>query len=162
MIVGLDIGTCWIRVAIAEIDEFGHLRIAGTSCEKSVGLRNGNIVNIEAASNAIRNAIESAEQNAGVEHSQHESTVAKDGMGADRIENAHHEYRDSGLIEHFLAVGQCDEHEKQGGCYWQNDLAPHFQLIPCPFHTGDRNAGHCRADQAQCHQPCQHIFTADI
>lgn len=67
MIVGLDIGTCWIRVAIAEIDEFGHLRIAGTSCEKSVGLRNGNIVNIEAASNAIRNAIESAEQNAGVE-----------------------------------------------------------------------------------------------
>ena len=66
------------------------------------------------------------------------------------------------FIEHFLAVDQCDEHEKQGGCYWQNDLAPHFQLIPCPFHTGDRNAGHCRADQAKCHQPCQRVFAADV
>ena len=67
MIVGLDIGTCWIRVAIADYDENGQLKIIGTSCEKSMGLRNGNIVNIEAASNAIRNAIENAEQNAGVE-----------------------------------------------------------------------------------------------
>ncbi len=67
MIVGLDIGTCWIRVAIADYDENGQLKIIGTSCEKSIGLRNGNIVNIEAASNVIRNAIENAEQNAGVE-----------------------------------------------------------------------------------------------
>ena len=67
MIVGLDIGTSCIRVAIGEFDENGELKIAGTACEKSIGLRNGNIVNIEAASNAIRNAIENAEQNAGVE-----------------------------------------------------------------------------------------------
>lgn len=68
VIVGLDIGTSNIRVAIGEIDdETGELRIAGTACEKSVGLRFGNIVNIEATSNAIRNAIENAEQNAGID-----------------------------------------------------------------------------------------------
>lgn len=68
MIVGLDIGTSSIRVAIGEIDEeTKSLKIAGTACEKSVGLRNGNIVNIESASNAIRTAIEEAEQNAGID-----------------------------------------------------------------------------------------------
>lgn len=68
MIVGLDIGTSNIRVAIGEIEEeTKKLKIAGTACEKSAGLRNGNIVNIEAASNAIRTAVEEAEQNAGVE-----------------------------------------------------------------------------------------------
>ena len=67
MVVGLDIGTSYIRVAIGDYDENGKFRILGTSCEKSMGLRNGNIVNIEAASNAIRNAIDNAEQNAGVD-----------------------------------------------------------------------------------------------
>ena len=68
MIVGLDIGTSSIRVAIGEIDEeTKKLKIAGTSCEKSAGLRNGNILNIEAASVAIRNAIEEAEHNSGVD-----------------------------------------------------------------------------------------------
>ncbi len=58
MIVGLDIGTSNIRVAIGEIEEeTKKLKIAGTACEKSAGLRNGNIVNIEAASNAIRTAV---------------------------------------------------------------------------------------------------------
>ena len=68
MIVGLDIGTSNIRVAIGEIDEeTKKLKIAGTSCVKSAGLRNGNIVNIEAAANAIHSAVEDAEQNAGVD-----------------------------------------------------------------------------------------------
>lgn len=67
MVVGLDIGTSCIRVVIGENDENGELKIAGTASEKSVGLRNGNIVNIEAASGAIRRAIENAEQNAGME-----------------------------------------------------------------------------------------------
>ncbi len=68
VIVGLDIGTSNIRVAIGELDEEnGKLRIAGTACEKSVGLRFGNIVNIEATSSAIKNAIENAEQNAGID-----------------------------------------------------------------------------------------------
>ena len=65
-IVGLDIGTNVIRVAIGEIDpETGNLQIAGTASKKSAGLRNGVIVNIEDAKNAIKEAIDAAEQNAG-------------------------------------------------------------------------------------------------
>ena len=46
-IVGLDIGTSEIRVAIGEIDpETGNVQIAGTASRKSAGLRNGVIVNI--------------------------------------------------------------------------------------------------------------------
>lgn len=68
MVVGLDIGTSAIRVAIGEIDEeTGKIRIAGTACKKSAGLRNGVIVNIEDAKEAIREAVEAAEQNAGTE-----------------------------------------------------------------------------------------------
>lgn len=81
MIVGLDIGTSCIRVVVGGEDDSGNFRILGTSCEKSAGLRNGNIVNIEAAANAIRNAIENAEQNGGVDvHSCYTS------IGGDQIE----------------------------------------------------------------------------
>lgn len=66
MIVGLDIGTTFIRVAIGDVDENGTIQIAGTSVIKSDGLRNGVIVNIEAAKNAIKDAIVLAEQNAGL------------------------------------------------------------------------------------------------
>lgn len=66
MIVGLDIGTSSIRVVIGDVDENGNVSIAGTSVVQSDGLRHGNIVNIEAAKNAIKEAIEQAEQNAGV------------------------------------------------------------------------------------------------
>lgn len=65
-IVGLDIGTSVIRVAIGEIDpETGSIQIAGTASRKSAGLRNGVIVNIEDAKTAIKEAIDAAEQNAG-------------------------------------------------------------------------------------------------
>ena len=65
-IVGLDIGTSVIRVAIGEIDpETGNIQIAGTASRKSAGLRNGVIVNIEDAKNAIKEAVDAAEQNAG-------------------------------------------------------------------------------------------------
>ena len=65
-IVGLDIGTSVIRVAIGEIDpDTNDVRIAGTASRKSAGLRNGVIVNIEDAKNAIKEAIDAAEQNAG-------------------------------------------------------------------------------------------------
>ena len=49
-IVGLDIGTSVIRVAIGEIDpETQKMVITGTAQKKSAGLRNGVIVNIEDA-----------------------------------------------------------------------------------------------------------------
>ncbi len=64
-IVGLDIGTCWIRVVIAEINSSGEIEIIGVSKKPSQGVRNGVIVNIEAAKNVIKDAIDEAEQSAG-------------------------------------------------------------------------------------------------
>ena len=66
IITGLDIGTSVIRVAIGEVDENGDLHIVATSAQKSAGLRNGVIVNIEDAKDAIKKAIEEAENTAGV------------------------------------------------------------------------------------------------
>lgn len=65
-IVGLDIGTNVVRVAVGEIDYEGKLSIVATSSKKSAGIRNGVIVNIEDAKDVIKDAIESAEQEGGV------------------------------------------------------------------------------------------------
>ena len=65
-IVGLDIGTSVIRVAIGEVDEDGNVRVIATSSKPSAGLRNGVIVNIEDAKDAIKDAVEAAEQEGGV------------------------------------------------------------------------------------------------
>lgn len=66
IIVGLDIGTCFIKVVIAEsVDD--RLEIIGVAKKPSQGLRNGVIVNIDAAMNSIKETIEAAEQMAGVE-----------------------------------------------------------------------------------------------
>ena len=81
MIVGLDIGTNHIRVAIGELNDSGGIEIAGTASRKSAGLRNGVIVNIEDAAAAIREAVESAEQNAGAE-----VTKCAIGIGGTQIE----------------------------------------------------------------------------
>lgn len=67
IIVGLDIGTSVIRVAVGVYDEASDtLQIAGTASRKSAGLRNGVIVNIEEAKEAIKEAIADAEQSAGL------------------------------------------------------------------------------------------------
>lgn len=65
-IVGLDIGTSIVKVAIGEINDEGKLTILATSTRKSSGLRNGVIVNIEDAKDIIRETIEDAERMAGV------------------------------------------------------------------------------------------------
>lgn len=66
-IVGLDIGTCFIRTVIAEIDSDGRIEVIGLSKIPSQGVRNGIIVNIDATKEAVQAAIEAAEQMAGVE-----------------------------------------------------------------------------------------------
>lgn len=65
-IVGLDIGTSVIRVAVGEIDIDGNLSVVATASKKSAGLRNGVIVNIEDAKDIIKEAVEAAEQEGGV------------------------------------------------------------------------------------------------
>ncbi|MBQ0003769.1 MAG: cell division protein FtsA [Treponema sp.] len=67
VIVGLDIGTSNIRVAIGEIIDENTVDILGLAKCPSAGLRNGSIVNIEAAIAAIKETVEQAEQNAGCE-----------------------------------------------------------------------------------------------
>ena len=67
-VVGLDIGTSMIRVAIGEIDpDTGNIRIAGTASRKSAGLRNGVIVNIEDVVDAL-SAVQNWKQNKGTVH----------------------------------------------------------------------------------------------
>lgn len=67
VIVGLDIGTSNIRVAIGEIVEDEKVEIMGLAQRPSGGVRNGTIINIEAAIAAIKETIEAAELNAGYE-----------------------------------------------------------------------------------------------
>ncbi|MDR1785096.1 MAG: cell division protein FtsA [Spirochaetaceae bacterium] len=67
-IVGLDIGTSFVRAVIAELSEDSELRITGFGkAPSSNGLRNGIIVNIVATARAISEAIESAELIAGTQ-----------------------------------------------------------------------------------------------
>ncbi|MCR4899827.1 MAG: cell division protein FtsA [Treponema sp.] len=65
-IVGLDIGTSVIRAAIGEVDDEGILHIVATASRKSAGLRNGVIVNIEDAKDAIKETLTMAETKGGV------------------------------------------------------------------------------------------------
>ncbi len=67
IIVGLDVGTSAVRVAIGELTSDGKVEIIGLSSKKSQGLRNGAIVNLEAAGSIIKDAVDAAEQNAGFE-----------------------------------------------------------------------------------------------
>lgn len=67
LIVGLDIGTSKISVAIAEPAPNGGVEILGVGIVDSEGLRRGVVVNIEAAMRSIAQAIERAENMAGRE-----------------------------------------------------------------------------------------------
>ncbi len=66
-VVGLDLGTNFVRVVIGEVSEEGVLEIIGTAKRPSSGLRNGVIVNRENTMECIKGVIEEAEQNAGYE-----------------------------------------------------------------------------------------------
>lgn len=65
-IVGLDIGTSFVRVAVVEQGISGNLRLLGLGEVPSRGLRKGVVINIEATVSAISEAIEQAETMAGV------------------------------------------------------------------------------------------------
>ena len=67
IVVGLDIGTTFIKAVIGEVDEEGAVSVIGFSKKPSQGLGNGVIVNIDAAVAAINTAIDAAEQSAGVD-----------------------------------------------------------------------------------------------
>ena len=62
---GLDIGTNSIKVLVAE-HRNGELNVIGVSNAKSKGVKEGIIVDIEAAATAIKSAISQAEEKAGI------------------------------------------------------------------------------------------------
>jgi Tfp pilus assembly PilM family ATPase len=59
-IVGLDIGTSTVRAVIGVFTENGELQITGVGKAPSNGLRNGAIINLEAAMSSVTDAIEAA------------------------------------------------------------------------------------------------------
>lgn len=66
IVVGLDIGTSFIRCVIGQLDEENRMQVIGAAKKPSKGLRNGVIVNIDAAVSAIKETLEAAELMAGV------------------------------------------------------------------------------------------------
>jgi cell division protein FtsA len=66
-IVGIDIGSSKIGVLIGKRDERGELELVGRGLAPNRGTRKGNIVNVEATVEALKQASEEAEVMAGVE-----------------------------------------------------------------------------------------------
>ena len=66
-LVGLDVGTSKITAIVGETTDDGGLDIIGIGLADSRGIRGGIVVNLEAAVESIKKAIEEAELTAGVE-----------------------------------------------------------------------------------------------
>src|SRR6187401_3333169 len=66
-LVGLDVGTSKITAIVGETGDEGDLDIIGLGLADSKGIRRGVVVNLEAAVESIKKAIDEAELTAGVE-----------------------------------------------------------------------------------------------
>jgi len=66
-IVGLDVGTSTVTCVVGETFDDGRLDIVGIGVAESRGIKRGVVVNLEAAVDSIKKAIEEAELMAGVE-----------------------------------------------------------------------------------------------
>jgi cell division protein FtsA len=66
-LVGLDVGTSKIAAIVGEVLDDGGLDIIGIGVAESQGIRRGAVVNLEAAVESIKKAVEEAELTAGVE-----------------------------------------------------------------------------------------------
>ena len=66
-LVGLDVGTSKVTAVVGEMLDGERLDIVGLGVAESRGIRRGVVVNLEAAVESIKKAIEEAELMAGVE-----------------------------------------------------------------------------------------------
>src|SRR5262245_36371886 len=66
-LVGLDVGTSKVTAVVGEMLDAGALEIVGLGVAESRGIRRGVVVNLEAAVEAIKKAIDEAELMAGGE-----------------------------------------------------------------------------------------------
>lgn len=67
IVTGLDIGTTKVACLVGELDKERRLRIIGVGIAPSRGIKKGVIVNVEAATEAIFEALDKAERSSGVE-----------------------------------------------------------------------------------------------
>jgi len=67
IIVGLDVGTCNIRVAVAQIKEDSLPQILAVGAAVSTGMRKGVVVDIEETVKNIKEALQMAERTSGLE-----------------------------------------------------------------------------------------------
>src|SRR6187397_3580628 len=66
-LVGLDVGTSKVTAVVGEVHDSGPIDIVGLGVCESRGIRRGVVVNLEAAVESIKRAIDEAELMAGVE-----------------------------------------------------------------------------------------------
>src|SRR3954465_478883 len=66
-LVGLDIGTSKVAAIVSEMMDDGSLEIIGIGMAEAKGIRRGAVVNLEAAVESIKRAVDEAELMAGVE-----------------------------------------------------------------------------------------------
>jgi cell division protein FtsA len=66
-VVGLDVGTSTVVCVVGESLEDGSLNVVGIGVSESRGIKRGVVVNLEAAVDSIKKAIEEAELMAGIE-----------------------------------------------------------------------------------------------
>ena len=66
IIVGLDIGTTKITTVIGEVGPNGSVDIIGEGTVPSEGMKRGSVVNLERATHAIKQSVQSAERVSGV------------------------------------------------------------------------------------------------
>jgi len=65
-VVGLDIGTTKVCAVVGEVDEDGDVQIAGVGLVPSSGIRKGIVVDLDATTRAIEEAVDRAERMAGM------------------------------------------------------------------------------------------------
>ena len=64
IVAALDIGTSKTSCLIARIDGQGQIRVLGSATQASQGLRNGAIIDIDAAGHTVGSVVQTAERNA--------------------------------------------------------------------------------------------------
>lgn len=67
IVVGIDIGTTKVCTIVARVEGEHNFRVLGVGIEPSAGIKKGNIVDIQAATQAIGRSIEKAERTSGME-----------------------------------------------------------------------------------------------
>ena len=67
IVAGLDIGTTKVCVIVGRLDNYGKLEVVGAGRSHSEGVKEGIVTNIAKTTLAIRQAVEEAEKNSGID-----------------------------------------------------------------------------------------------